>query len=102
MPSPFFNFPYGQPPYYPPFPHFPPAFQSMPNEVTIKKILSRYLFSAEECEGQDRIHLRDTIYDLIVYIDKNIEMINDPRSTERLILSYCDNFEPKLIGPLLK
>lgn len=42
------------------------------------------------------------MYDLMVYIDKNSDSLNDPRARDRVFLSYCDEFDPRLAKPLLQ
>lgn len=36
------------------------------------------------------------------YIDNNCDKINDPRTASGLFLSYCFEFGPRLIGPLIE
>ena len=34
-------------------------------------------------------------------MDKNTHLIKDPRTKGRVFLSYCDEFDPHYIGPLI-
>ena len=95
MPGPF---PFGMPP----SPHmFPPMYYQHPNHPnqpnyypqqrpTIKKALDRFLM---ESSFGEKVMVRKTLYDLMVFVDKNYESINDPRAKNRIFLSYCDEFD---------
>jgi hypothetical protein len=97
MPNPFFSFS-GYPPHpqaYPPFP-----LQLLP-EPTIKRILEEYLASSEYDSYDGKSALRNVLYGLMVFIDQNYPSAKDPRVREGVLLSYCDIFSPKFIGPLI-
>ena len=99
MPPPYFGFPFSQPsPPYPHLPRFPPHFQS---ESTLKRLMQGFMNQAEERGIYNKKELKETLYELMVFIDKNSDLIDDPRSKEKIFLSYCDEFEPRLAGPLL-
>lgn len=70
--------------YYPQMSH-PNYFQSQ--RPTIKKALERFLM--ESIFGEKAM-VKKALYDLMVFIDKNYESINDPRAKNKMFLSYCD------------
>jgi hypothetical protein len=37
----------------------------------------------------------------MIFMDKNTHLIKDPRTKGRVFLSYCDEFDPHYIGPLI-
>jgi len=38
----------------------------------------------------EKAMVKKALYDLMVFIDKNYESINDPRAKNKMFLSYCD------------
>jgi hypothetical protein len=38
---------------------------------------------------------------MMIFIDENYPAVSDPRVKDEVLLSYCDLFSPKFIGPLL-
>lgn len=88
-------FPFGMPP----VPHmFPPMYYQPPihpngfpqQRLTIKRDFDRFLM---ESNFGEKLMVRKTLYDLMVFIDNNYESINDPRAQNRIFLSYCDEFD---------
>ncbi len=96
---------YFNPPFLPPPPPFfghypygnPFAFRNIP---TMKKLMGKYL---EECELElgDRVSLKNALYNLMVFLDKNSHLLNDPFVKNRLFLSFCDQFEPRTAAFLI-
>jgi hypothetical protein len=88
MPGPF---PFGMPPspMFPPMYYQPPPHPSyyQPQRPTLKKILDRFLM---ESSFEEKVMVKKTLYDLMVYVDKNYESINDPRAKNKIFFSYCD------------
>ncbi len=37
----------------------------------------------------------------MIFIDKNVHLTNDPRVKGKLFLSYCDEFDPLYLGPII-
>jgi hypothetical protein len=99
MPNPFFSFP----PYYPPPPQhaFPPFPLPPYPEPTIKMLLNEFLQHSQAHALDNKMELREILYKLIIFIDQNQAAIGDPRVKDTVLLSYCDIFSPKFIGPLL-
>ncbi len=96
-PNPFMNFPFGMPPPFPPMFHqFPPMFPHM--KLPLKKVMERFLVESDISEKEI---LKNILYDLVIFIDKNCDTMNDPRANGRLFLSYCDDFDPKHVGTIL-
>lgn len=42
------------------------------------------------------------MYDLMVFIDKNCDSLDDPRARNKVFLSYSDEFDPSFAKPLLQ
>lgn len=81
---------------FPPYLHYPPPMFPYP-KPPIKKMLERFLYES----NTDKYLLKTAIYRLMVFIDSNYEIIQDPRAKDRLFLSYCDQFDPTFIKPLI-
>jgi hypothetical protein len=45
--------------------------------------------------------LKNSLYNIKVFIDKNYGLLNDSRIEDRIFLSYCDEFGPRGVGYLL-
>jgi hypothetical protein len=48
------------------------------------------------------MELRDCLYDLMVFIDKNSHRVDDPRLEGKLIFSYSSEFDHSLVAPLME
>lgn len=95
MPNPFFSFPY-----FPPPQAFPPLPYQYPEPSTTRVFQEFLLVSANEATIS-KTAIRNILRKMVTYIDENYLSIRDPRIKEDILLSYCDIYSPKFIGPLL-
>lgn len=99
----FSNYPFGVGPNYPPsFSQYPVPPRMVPfgqTNPTIKKLLESFLLSSAL---EEQAMVKVTMYDLMVYIDKNADSLNDPRTRDIVFLSYCDQSDPRFVKPLLQ
>lgn len=49
-----------------------------------------------------KLALKNTLYNLMVFLDKNYESLGDPRVRDKLFLSYCEDHDLSRAGPLIR
>jgi hypothetical protein len=74
---------------------------SPPIGPNIQRCLELFLLESDEPFAM-KLPLKNTLYNLMVFLDKNYESLRDPRVKDRLFLSYCEDQDFFHAGPLIR